>query len=718
MARRAAAFILLLLILPAVSPNINSPHLVTAADIVVSENGTVSVGGGSLYDVDLNLSIPAQTSYQQVQTNEPPIYDYEGNAYLRIFSDHPSNPFTYSRTISVQASQRTTPSLPGSYSVPSGYSVYLRPTARTQSDSRLIREAAAGAAGNATTPFEKIARLAIYVNSIMSYDEKLIGKEEDALWALQNRRGVCMEYSTLFVALSRAAGIPARYVTGYVYSDRFSGWMGHAWAEAYAGVWVPVDPTWLEAGSLDALHVEAGKYAEISREPSLLATVSDASAKLTWDTSGKSGAHADNIVTRSTDSSPPLSSFEFSVVEPTLPMGGSTLAYLSMRGTDYRVISVSLAGCTGVQSVTVQNPDQYLILEPNRTSTAVWVISAATGLSEEYTYACPLLLNSPVLEERLAEVKVDPRLGKGQQYSATLQEKTLPPGSQNRVLFSLPEYRRASRYYAITDDGVFSRVLYGSADSIAFETSGQGGRRVYVAGEGGDYKILYYESDATPALSIDSFLVPPEAILARASRARARISAKNYPADFSLEFSFDNQSAQAGGRMDRPQDVEFVFYPEATGSQQASLRLSGAIAGSALDEKILLVRVSSPPAISVSDVSVSRDSTGLLSEIRFSYSGEPLSPSVEIGRNTYPIANLSLPLELRLQSGTYGARLYWSDLAGNNYTSGESIRVWVPDDSSPGNESGKKGSLPSPPSACALPLAIILAAAFASFRRS
>jgi hypothetical protein len=63
-----------------------------------------------------------------------------------------------------------------------------------------------------------------------------------------------MEFSDLFVALARAAGIPAREVHGFAYTTNsrlqplsLVTDVLHAWAEYYAesdNVWVAVDPTW------------------------------------------------------------------------------------------------------------------------------------------------------------------------------------------------------------------------------------------------------------------------------------------------------------------------------------------------------------------------------------------------------------------------------------------------------------------------------------------
>lgn len=62
---------------------------------------------------------------------------------------------------------------------------------------------------------------------------------------LRDPRGDCTERTRLFVALCRAAGIPARTVEGLAWAGDESGSFGpHTWAEvALAGKWVPVDPS-------------------------------------------------------------------------------------------------------------------------------------------------------------------------------------------------------------------------------------------------------------------------------------------------------------------------------------------------------------------------------------------------------------------------------------------------------------------------------------------
>ena len=69
---------------------------------------------------------------------------------------------------------------------------------------------------------------------------------------LENRTGDCNEFTTLYVALARAAGLPARTVAGLLYvNGRF---YYHAWPEVYLGDWVAIDPLF-DQFPADAAHV-------------------------------------------------------------------------------------------------------------------------------------------------------------------------------------------------------------------------------------------------------------------------------------------------------------------------------------------------------------------------------------------------------------------------------------------------------------------------------
>jgi hypothetical protein len=80
----------------------------------------------------------------------------------------------------------------------------------------------------------------------------------NAVETLESRQGDCTEHTVLFVALARAAGIPAREVAGVTAIEGGEGLYYHAWPEVWVGRWLAMDPT-LGEDVADATHI---KFAE------------------------------------------------------------------------------------------------------------------------------------------------------------------------------------------------------------------------------------------------------------------------------------------------------------------------------------------------------------------------------------------------------------------------------------------------------------------------
>ena len=76
---------------------------------------------------------------------------------------------------------------------------------------------------------------------------------------LARHAGDCSEHTLLLVALARAAGLPARELSGLVYASDFEQrFVWHAWAEvAVDGRWWAVDPTFGQVPA-DATHIKLG----------------------------------------------------------------------------------------------------------------------------------------------------------------------------------------------------------------------------------------------------------------------------------------------------------------------------------------------------------------------------------------------------------------------------------------------------------------------------
>lgn len=124
-------------------------------------------------------------------------------------------------------------------SIPSSMQQYLVPTANCQSTNSAITSLAASITAGLTTQYSKATAIFNWVRDHLSYSY-YYNTKKGALGALSSRTANCCDTSHLVVALSRAAGIPARYQLGNCqFSD---GWFGHVWAQLYVnGKWYYAD---------------------------------------------------------------------------------------------------------------------------------------------------------------------------------------------------------------------------------------------------------------------------------------------------------------------------------------------------------------------------------------------------------------------------------------------------------------------------------------------
>ena len=104
-----------------------------------------------------------------------------------------------------------------------------------------IQSAAWSIVGSETNPYDKAELIYDWVIKHLYYqDTPGFG---GALQAFRDGYGECGDYATLFCALLRAVGVPARTVAGW---NAETGHSHHVWAEFYLPSygWIPADPTW------------------------------------------------------------------------------------------------------------------------------------------------------------------------------------------------------------------------------------------------------------------------------------------------------------------------------------------------------------------------------------------------------------------------------------------------------------------------------------------
>jgi len=230
--------------------------------------GGISAAYGTKQSYNLNLSyyiensnlvstteevaLPPDTAYQHViikSLNPKPttvIRDSDGN-WMAEYDLLPTQHINVTADVNVLL--QLAPSVGIIEPIPDK-SIYLSPTKYWEATDPGIR----ALAKQYTTP----RAIYQYVVNALTYDYTRVSQSpvrKGAVKALLTpKNSICMEFTDLFVAIARAAGIPAREVVGYAYTTNarlrplsLVTDVLHSWPEyydSYRNVWIQIDPTW------------------------------------------------------------------------------------------------------------------------------------------------------------------------------------------------------------------------------------------------------------------------------------------------------------------------------------------------------------------------------------------------------------------------------------------------------------------------------------------
>ncbi len=100
------------------------------------------------------------------------------------------------------------------------------------------------------------AKIGSFVHNYIKYEKSYVGKLLDIKSILNIKKGVCVEYATLFNALARTANIPSAIING-VANGEYDKFERHSWNLIYhKNQWIEVDPTWnLMSGIVSSSHI-------------------------------------------------------------------------------------------------------------------------------------------------------------------------------------------------------------------------------------------------------------------------------------------------------------------------------------------------------------------------------------------------------------------------------------------------------------------------------
>ncbi|MEM4389554.1 MAG: transglutaminase-like domain-containing protein [Candidatus Micrarchaeia archaeon] len=649
---------------------IDTSQRVSLIEGVVVEEGVVRALSGEITELRLNLSVPQQSARQDVFYSSATEHDDEGNAVATFFVPNPPNPFPYSiRTRIVARSHRTT-FLPQNYSVSPELLVYARPTPRIQSDEpriqRLAREITAGSRDD----FERIARLAIFTHDYLKYDASLAGDARDAVWALENRRGVCVEYSALFAALARSLGFPTRSVAGYAMSEDGT-WMGHAWNEVFLGEWIPVDATWLEVGSLDATHIEMLR-ANDRTFGNNLSVLMRPGTRIEWSSRNMLGREVQAVQPTRIELAQPESNFNLALASPVLPPGGETLAWLEFSAADYRVIEATLEPCKGPSAIaSVEDNEHVLIARPGEKVATAWRIRTSPSLSPSFIYTCPLLLNSPFFEERPVELTIRPG-APITELEAWLSSNSITAGAEQTVFFSVKS-GSPSKIGIATEEGIFFTQAPppGMTGSLSYTPRGLGSQKIFVFTDQGGVVELNFNITHSLALFLQNASFPASLLEGSLASVNVSLFLNRSPSNVRLTLSLDNESDVETAVFNGSANFSLSVPATVPGARELVLIIEGA--GMRIEQR-RAVRVVAKPAVSIRAISPPSQNSTVT--IAFSFVGEPTNITLFADGQTVGLREGESSALLRLSPGMHNITITWRDEFGNTYQQSE--EVWIP----------------------------------------
>ena len=210
-----------------------------------------NIENSNLYPIQTEIALPPSTNYQDISIDsinpkpENVLLDKDGNWMAQYVL-----PSSKVETVDVLGEAKVYINPKTNLENQTNLKDYLKPQPYWNTNDPKIKELA----DKLKTPYA----IYQYVVSTLNYDFSRVETSSPRLGGakvLDNpNSAVCLEFTDLFISLARAAGIPAREVDGFGYTNNttqrplsFITDILHAWPEYYdfdKNTWVMVDPTW------------------------------------------------------------------------------------------------------------------------------------------------------------------------------------------------------------------------------------------------------------------------------------------------------------------------------------------------------------------------------------------------------------------------------------------------------------------------------------------
>ncbi len=275
------------------------------------------------------------------------------------------------------------------------YETYTQPSKMIDSNHPKIVVQAAELAEGEDDAFKVVFKLASWVEENVKYDLSTLNTKsaQKASTVLEKKEGVCEGMTSLFIAMCRSLGIPARFVSGVSYSNSplfNEPWQPHGWAEVYFPEigWVSFDTAFGEYGYIDVTHIKLKESLDPS-DPATEYQWLGNQVKLSTDNLNfevkilKEGEEEEEAIQLEQE----LSSIEVSIGSYVLVKG------ILKNDADYYAATTLQLAVPEELEITQRNK-RTILLAPKEVKETYWIIKVPEDLDARYWYTFPSVIYS------------------------------------------------------------------------------------------------------------------------------------------------------------------------------------------------------------------------------------------------------------------------------------------------------------------------------------
>ena len=273
--------------------------------------------------------------------------------------------------------------------------VYTKPSETIDSDDKQIVILASSLVKGEDDLYEAVFKLAEWTRHNVEYDLSTLTAEvsQKASWVLEHKEGVCDEITSLFIALCRAVGIPAKFASGVAYtnSELFEEkWGAHGWSEVYFPDygWVPFDVTYGEFGFIDPTHVkmrESVDSASSSTEYEWISRNVDLKTK---------GLEIKTVLVEEEGKAEEAIELTAEAIKKEAGFGSYNLIEAKVKNLKNYYASNEIY-LSKTKSVEISGENKKsILLKPKGEKSVFWIVKIDEGLDDDFVYTFPFVVST------------------------------------------------------------------------------------------------------------------------------------------------------------------------------------------------------------------------------------------------------------------------------------------------------------------------------------